>query len=174
MPRQLPSAFYSEALELRNKLLRWRFENFFRIQSDESQLLDLEPRLTQIGAPLYSVSTDDGFRTRLLKFLADQAEDQHAERPMTIVAEAIRRLLTNQVNWPATLAVKDVADRATVVSTDWVEVAVYSPKRTGTLVRGLGFPTRRTGAGYQLAVPKAKHDEMIARYGLGSGPGGKA
>jgi hypothetical protein len=42
IPRQLPAVFFTEALELRNKLLRWRFENYATIQADESQLLDLE------------------------------------------------------------------------------------------------------------------------------------
>lgn len=35
IPRQLPPRFYEEARELRNKLLRWRFDNYFRIEPDE-------------------------------------------------------------------------------------------------------------------------------------------
>jgi hypothetical protein len=175
VPRQLPPTFKTEALELRNKLLRWRFENYFRIQTDESQLLALEPRLTQIGAPLYAVSQDDGFRAELLKFLGDQADEQHAERPQTIVAEAIRRLLVNEVNWPATLTVKEVAEQAADVSNDWgtESAASFTPKRTGGLVRSMGFPTGRTGTGYQFFVAKAKLADLVARYRLGTGEGGQ-
>src|SRR5207245_2037631 len=111
-------------------LLRWRFENFFQIQADESRLLALNPRLTQIGTPLYSVSTDDGFRARLLKFLDEQAEEQHAERPQAMVAEAIRQLLVNEQKWPATLTVKAVCEKAAEVSCDWETEAEagFSPK----------------------------------------------
>jgi len=70
VPRQLPRVFDAEALALRNKLLRWRFENLALILTDESKLLSMEPRLTQVGAPLFSVSTDDNFRTELVNFLS--------------------------------------------------------------------------------------------------------
>jgi hypothetical protein len=71
IPRQLPAAFFVEAVQLRNKLLQWRFDNHKRIQVDESRLLDLEPRLTQIGTPIYSVSDDPDFRLRFLEFLGE-------------------------------------------------------------------------------------------------------
>jgi hypothetical protein len=165
IPRQLPAAFYAEALALRNKLLRWRFENFFRVQADESQLLALEPRLTQIGAPLYSVSADEGFRGRLVQFLGDQAEEHHAERPQAIVAEAIRQLLVNEQRWPATLTVKDVREKANEVGMDWeTEAEGFTPKRTGGLVRSLGFETRRTNTGYHFTVTEPKLADLVARY----------
>jgi hypothetical protein len=168
VPRQLPPAFEVEAQELRNKLLRWRFENFFKIQADESQLLHLEPRLTQIGTPLYAVSQDDGFRAELLNFLAKQADDQKNDRPQAIVAEAIRYLTWNVNVWPITLTAKEVADKAAEVSKDWgtADPALFSPKRTGCLVRGLGFEPRRVTAGYQFSLREAVVDDLIKRYGL--------
>jgi len=176
VPRQLPPEFHAEALALRNRLLRWRFENFRRIQTDESKLLDLEPRLTQIGTPLYAVSDDAGFRADLLKFLRHQADEQHAERPLTIVAEAIRQLLVNEWKWPATLTVKNVADKAAEVSIDWETEAApsFTAKRTGPLVRSMGFETRRTATGYQFFVTKTKLAELATRYRLGAGQGGQA
>jgi hypothetical protein len=51
-----------------------------------------QPRLTQIGAPIYSVSCDPGFRARFVKFLGDQADEQRAERPQAVIVEAIRQL----------------------------------------------------------------------------------
>ena len=52
IPRQLPPEFSGEALKLRNKLLRWRMENHYRVRPDESKLLHLDPRLTQIRTPI--------------------------------------------------------------------------------------------------------------------------
>jgi hypothetical protein len=169
VPRQLPPAFHTEALALRNKLLRWRFENYFRILPDESQLLALEPRLTQIATPLWAVSQDDGFRKGLLKFLGDQADEHRANNPKVIVAEAIYELLENAPRWPAPLAVKDVAAKATIISDGMPD---FSPKRTGTLLRGLGFEPWRNANGYHMGVTKAKFYQLIARYGLGTKPGG--
>jgi len=164
IPRQLPEAFNTEALELRNKLLRWRFENHAPIQSDESKLLDLEPRLTQIGAPIYTVSCDPGFRVRLLTFLGDQADQQRGERPQAMVAEAIRICLQYNTKWPATLTVKEVSGYAHQVSVDWDAETNFTPKRTAPLVRTLGFDTRRTGTGYQFDVTAAQLSELVSRY----------
>jgi hypothetical protein len=165
IPRQLPARFYIEAQELRNKLLRWRFENLFHIQSDESKLLALDPRLTQIGAPLYSVATDEGFRGRLLKFLGDQAEEHDGERPNAMVAEAIRQVLVNGPKLPATLTIKTVCDKANEIRADWQScVEEFTSKRTGSLVRSLGFEPRRTNIGYQFSVTQAKLDELVGRY----------
>jgi hypothetical protein len=175
IPRQLPEAFYHEALELRNKLLRWRFENYFQIQSDESELLALEPRLAQIGAPLFAVSQDQRFRAQLLQFLTEQATEQHSERPETLVAEAIRQLLANESQFPATLSVKDVSAKAGEVSVDWdTETEGFSAKRTGGLVRTLGFKPRRTWRGYQFGVTQSKLKELIEHYKLTTGQGGPA
>lgn len=165
VPRQLPRAFDAEALALRNKLLRWRFENLARIVADESKLLALEPRLTQIGAPLYSVSTDDAFRAELVKFLGAQANEHHAEHPQAIVAEAIRQLLVNVNKWPASLTVKAVTGKANEVRTDWeTDVEEFTAKRAGGLVRSLGFETHRTNTGYYFTVTEPKLAELVARY----------
>lgn len=164
IPRQLSGAFYVESQILRNKLLRWRFDKFFDIRSDESELLSLEPRLTQIGAPLYAVSTDDGFRARLLVFLADQADEQHGDRPQAIVAEAIRQLLVNEGRLPTVLTIKKVTETANEVSMDWDAEGEFSAKRVGGLVRSLGFATRRTGRGFEFTVTEGKRDDLIARY----------
>ena len=169
IPRQLPQAFYSEALVLRNKLLRWRFENLFRINSDESALLGLETRLTQIGAPLYSVSTDDGFRQRLLKFLADQAEEHNEDRPQRLVAVAIQQLLNGNQSWPVPLTVADVTNQLITVTTDLGSDETFSAKRAGSLIRSLGFTTRRTGTGYKFSVTKTQLDDLLARYPPPSG-----
>jgi hypothetical protein len=165
IPRQLPSRFYTEAQDLRNKLLRWRFDNFFHIQADESKLLALQPRLTQIGTPLYAVSTDDGFRSRLVTYLEELAEDHAGERPNAMVAEAIRQLVAHEHTWPATLTVKAVCDKTNEVRTDWQsEAEEFSPRRTGGLVRSLGFETRRSNTGYHFTVTQPKLAELVERY----------
>ncbi len=170
IPRQLPNCFYSEALALRNKLLRWRFDNFLRIQSDESQLLALEPRLTQIGAPLYSVSTDANFRAELVQFLNEQAEDDREVRPAAIIAEAISQLFEEAGFSPATLRVQAVSDRANFVRQDWgAAIEAFTPKGTGGLIRALGFPTRKGNTGFKFTLTESQLADLIARYPAKSG-----
>lgn len=56
IPINLPAAFESEALALRNRLLLYRFRNLARLKPDET-LVDrsLHPRLNQVLVPLLSV-----------------------------------------------------------------------------------------------------------------------
>jgi hypothetical protein len=51
VPLQLPPDFYSEIEQLRNMLLMWRFDNFWKVTADESKLRKAAPRLGQIGTP---------------------------------------------------------------------------------------------------------------------------
>lgn len=162
IPRQLPAAFFQEALDLRNKLLRWRFESVGSIESDESHLLRLEPRLTQIGTPLFSVATDSDFRTELLQFLASHAADQRAERPQAAVIEAIRQLLAD--NKSQALAVKEVASRAGAIASEWGLDERFSAKRVGHLVRSLGFCPRRTRHGYEFPATASAVRDLAERY----------
>src|SRR5262249_49101587 len=148
----------------------WRFENYARIQADESALLALEPRLTQIGTPLYSVSTDAGFQARLVKFLGVQADDQRADRPLAVVAEAIHICVKGTTKWPATVTIRDVASYADQVSIDWDVGITFTPKRAGALVRSLGFQAYKKVSGYQFEVTAAQLGELVARYNLGATP----
>src|SRR5262249_24530828 len=59
IPINLPSSYRDEALDLRNKLLLFRFRNFHKRETSDS-LVDraIEPRLNQIFVPLLSVIED--------------------------------------------------------------------------------------------------------------------
>jgi hypothetical protein len=109
IPRQLPPQFYADAQELRNKLLGWRFDLLSAIVPDESALLGLQPRLTQIGTPLYSVSDDTGFRRQLVEFLTAYGREQQTEKPQALIVEAIANLTKEN---QTTLLVQKVANEA--------------------------------------------------------------
>jgi len=61
IPINLSFAYQEEALQLRNKLLLFRFHNLHSQEMPES-LVDrtIEPRLNQVFAPLLSIITDPG------------------------------------------------------------------------------------------------------------------
>ena len=60
IPLNLPDSFKEEALALRNKLLLYRFRNRFTV-GDLRTIADrgVEPRITQVFAPLLSVVEDE-------------------------------------------------------------------------------------------------------------------
>jgi hypothetical protein len=75
IPIQLPPALKTEALELRNRLLHYRFCEFSRIKSDTSALVKgIEPRLNQTALSLLSVIDDPTLRADVQTWLISQNE----------------------------------------------------------------------------------------------------
>jgi hypothetical protein len=183
IPLQLPGNFGAEAQELRNMLLTWRFRNYHKISIDrsiESKLAGLEPRMIQILSPLVAVSAADlDFHTELKTFFTRYAAEQRADSPQALIVEAIRELAG--ANPGKTLRVKDVAQRATelrLAQEPEAEVEAikqgktaqgddsprFNERRTGHLLRSLGFTTVRTRNGYVLAVSAEQLRALAERF----------
>ena len=68
-PGELAQEQRFEALRLRNKLLMFRFQNYFRLDDPNLFLTgELEPRLNQILSPLAAVMENEDAREALLAF----------------------------------------------------------------------------------------------------------
>ena len=174
IPRQLPEGFWGEALELRNQLLGWRFENLDALQVDESALLHLDPRLTQIGTTLHNVSNDEMFRSEYLRFLSEFGREDRAERPQSVIVEAIRDLSSEletdpelsaqlKIHVPDFLTVKAVTERANALIQDRGGNQI-GPKRVGGIIRSLGFKTQRARDGYRFSPDAKRIEALVEKY----------
>ncbi|MDP9160717.1 MAG: hypothetical protein M3O09_10895 [Acidobacteriota bacterium] len=165
VPCQLPPGFYEEASCLRDKLLMWRFQNFHRINADESKLLDLDGRLTQIGTPIYSVASDEKFRSQFLEYLRNYASEQKASKPQALVVEALLRLKSKGKN---TITVKEATEECNSVLRDRGADEDLTPKRIGSVLRSVGFEKQRTNVGYKinLEVHRKRLEQLAHDYGL--------
>jgi hypothetical protein len=185
IPRQLPEGFWDEALDLRNQLLGWRFENFDALQVDESPLLHLDPRLAQIGTTIHSVTKDDVFRDEYLRFLSDFGQQDRAERPQSVIVEAIRDLTAEmednrnliaelKANGDASgaelssdsctyLTVKAVTDRANILIQERGGQRL-GPKRVGGIIRSVGFKPQRARDGYRFSPDPKRIEELVEKY----------
>ena len=104
IPRLLPKEFFIEALELRNKLLKWRFDTVRNIRINEQPLKFLAPRACETGTSIYSISLDEKFRAWLLDFLSSKGDQEKEESPKTLIAQIIlsrykegRRIFFNEI-----------------------------------------------------------------------------
>lgn len=84
IPAELDDSFFNEAMNLRNKLLMWRFKNYFKISIDKVKnidLGDLEPRVRQTHMgylPLFAHNEKklEFFRTYLQQHQQNLIEDR--------------------------------------------------------------------------------------------------
>jgi hypothetical protein len=158
IPRSLPKCFYQETQELRNLLLRWRLDNWNSIVPDESKLLDLEPRHTQIANPLYAVAEgDEDFRAELKAFLGVQSIDAKGEGSHVHIVGALQQFRGQRVK------VGDVAKIASQISRD-AGYEDVSAKHTGSVLRSFGFDIKLSHGAYQFVVHPQQTDLLIDQY----------
>jgi hypothetical protein len=92
IPLQLTHSFDSEAQHLRNKLLRWRFDNFHLISPQESEVRQLSSRLGQVGASLVAVTPPGPIRDTLLEFLKGYNITLAQDSDKTMVGEVLSEM----------------------------------------------------------------------------------
>lgn len=171
IPISLPSGYKDEALELRNKLLLFRFRNRQRPAALQD-LIDrtVEPRLNQIFLPLLSVVEDKSVKAELRELARRYNREIIAERGMDAEAhilEIIRDMIASDDR--TTLSVKEI--------TSWFVDrygAEYdrkiTPKWVGGLIRRkLGLRTQKTNGVF--AIPREEEPRLprlYARFGVES------
>ena len=93
IPWNLNKEFFDNAQKLRNKLLMWRFNNYFKIDPDKKidfNLGDLEPRVQQIVASFISLFGEDKAQLERFKvFITKYQEDLIDERRTSFAGQIV-------------------------------------------------------------------------------------
>jgi hypothetical protein len=154
IPINLTALYKQEALELRNKLLMFRFRNFGKHQIDP-MLVDrsIEPRLAQIFVPLLSVIEDAEARTALRQVARDSHRDRVADRGMDVEAQMLEIIQEiQQEPFSPGLAIKEIAERFIARHSEDFERKI-TPHWVGYVIRRkLGLKTERHMEGYRIAA----------------------
>jgi len=102
IPVNLNDEFYLEAEIIRNKLLMWRFKNYFKINLDKKyEIGDLEPRVKQIVSSYIALFGDNKSQMKEFKdYIKDYQEDLIEERQQSFegsIVGAIHSLLESDI-----------------------------------------------------------------------------
>lgn len=170
VPIHLDEAYRAEALQLRNKLLLFRFRNFGH-RAIDSTLIDrsVEPRLSQVFVPLMSVVSDTQVRGSLQAILRQLQREIVADRGLDIEASVLEVLQELQGDSRTLeLAVADVARLMSERHGDNFGRKI-TPHWVGHLVRRqLGLKTERRAGGFVIpGTEGAKLARLWERYGFG-------
>jgi hypothetical protein len=169
IPIHLPREMKAEALELRNRLLHYRFCNLFKIKPDPSALIvGVEPRLNQTASSLLSLIDDTALREEIQQAFIDDYEATLAERRETVEARVLKAVCAAFANAEgANVGVRDVADRFNDEHN-----AEYGGQRSNRwighiLKNRLHLTTRKSVGVYVIpATEKPKVEALIARMGV--------
>ncbi len=170
IPIHLPKAMKGEALALRNRLLHFRFSEFFKVKTDPAALMEgVEPRLNQTALSLLSLVDDPALRLDIQQALLERQADTLAERQQATEAVMLAAILTTfgQGGDNAHAAVRDIADAFNEATR--VEYGAPMTNRwIGSFLRTrLRLTTRKTNGVYVVpAGERSKVDVLAKRYGL--------
>jgi hypothetical protein len=171
VPINLGAEYKREALELRNKLLMFRFRNLRKCRIDPA-LVDrsIEPRLAQVFVPLLSVIEDATARQSLRELMRDYHRELVADRGMDMeaqVLEIIRDLQAESFEPGPGISIKQITTRFAEQHGEDYERKI-TPHWIGRIVRRkLGLKTERREGGYAIGSGEgSKLERLLEKYGL--------
>lgn len=85
IPSSLWEMFEKESLELRNRLMKWRFDYYFDTHPKDRKIPGIEPRLNQIIAPLLSIIDNPKLEEKILSYLKYKQDGMRQSRRDTML-----------------------------------------------------------------------------------------
>lgn len=169
IPLNLNDDFFNDALRLRNKLLMWRFRNYFNINKNvDYDLGDIEPRVKQIvGSYISLFSTDEEQMQGFKKYINNYQNELIVERQSSFdgsIVGAIHRLLNKGIN---DFDSKDVIQEGGFTDRNGKEM---QPRGLTSYLKSLGFKNtvaRKVDGKTKRCIPiEQEHiDKLFKRYG---------
>lgn len=171
-PLHLPDSQKTEALGLRNKLLRWRFDNRHAVGVDPIRAITrLSPRGNQTALALLSLIDDPALRDAVGTHLAmaeARGVNRRADLPHIAMVGVLSSRFASCESWPVKLADATAAYNTEAGARG---ESLLSIKAAGFLIRiKLGLATTKTNGVYVIpAYERAKVSELARRYRVGVG-----
>lgn len=160
IPLATPESLRSEARNLRDRLLAWRFAERRTLAIDSSRAIDgLSPRGNQMALPLFALVDDPDLREAIGRHLAGheaRAQARRAERPRAKMAGVLDRMFRE--SGASTISVARVAAEYNRDAT-----AALPVKSVGHILRRqLGLETRKSGGVYVVPADERARIAQVA------------
>lgn len=172
IPINLPSETQDEALEIRNKLLMFRFRNRGDRKADAA-LIDrsIEPRLNQIFVPLLSVVKDEETRKQIQALAREYSREMVDDRSMGTEAQILEVIHELQGSPGQELSIKNITNRFADKHVDDFDRKI-TPHWIGQIIRRkLHLKTERRSQGYEISISeKPNLERLFEMYGISAEP----
>ena len=168
IPINLPDTYKDEALQLRNKLLLFRFRNLNQRPIVDG-LVDrtIEPRLNQIFIPLLSIIQDEEAREGIRSLARSYHQQMVSERGMDVEAQILEVVRDLNCSADANPSIQDITGIFAKRYGQEYDRKITS-KWIGYIIRArLGLKTHKSQGVYVLPLTEqAKLDRLYERYGI--------
>lgn len=170
IPRETRSEFDEEARNLRNKLLKWRFDNYFlEVKVSSEVIKEIHPRLNQIVLPLLSIIKDKDSKENLKEFIIKYNDDLIADRGLTKESDIVFAILKLEYEGfnEKQFTVRQISDEVNKLIDE--ESDQIKPRKMGWYLRKkLQLKTGKTRFGYTLNLDQNRDrlNFLKDRYGV--------
>jgi hypothetical protein len=168
VPHELTAEYQAQALRLRNKLLRWRQEHFFKPLRDIEKL-NVDARLFQLYAPLARVIEDSdalrALRSTVLQLQGEMVEARRNSKEGRIAAGLLRLWSEMKGIGMKKIRVKAAAEEASKELV-FAGSSGYLPRTVSTVLKGFGLHVHRDRDGAYVEFEPKALGLVLARYGL--------
>jgi len=167
IPSILPDTFWDEALEIRNRLLQWRFDKYPHVELRHNRINEsVEPRLNQVMMPLASIIDDRAMLDDLREFAEKYNKNIVVERGMLLEAQVLQAIIdlaqANVVNTSPSM--KEIAERYNEDRTDREHITAHKAGRV--LGDRLKLEKVNKRGVYHLVWDGPKIQKLCERYGV--------
>lgn len=169
IPRRLSDEFWNEALELRNKLLMWRFKNYHKkLIFDEEMIEGVHPRLHQIVIPLMTIIESEEMKASLRDFVQKYNVELIADRGLSRESDIAFAIL--KFEYDKNKKEITVGEIAEYINEDIFEFTdKLTPRKIGWYLRSkMQLKPYKTRKGYVLDLDKNRDrlNFWKERYGI--------
>jgi hypothetical protein len=168
IPTQLPPEFQEEALSLRNKLLRFRYDYLDKMEVKNFHIEGIGRRTNQIILPLLLIGeelTDRRYKDDLLAYARDLDAQTRQDRRETLDAALVAAYVAlSRSDHPLTCG--NVRQSILMELGEDPEVRTLSPRKVGSMARTLGFTTHRTKHGTVLSIHPTQLKSLCERFSI--------
>jgi len=167
IPLNLGDEFWNEALDIRNKLLMWRFRNYKKV-SLRTDLIGkfVDPRLKQMATPLASIIQDEEVLKEFGQFIKEYNQQLIEDRGYTGEADILRSILSlMQGDISNKPSIGEITERFNEERKDKEQ---FSSQKVGRYVREkLGLKSKRTNSGWRISTENSeKLQNLAVKFGL--------
>lgn len=167
IPTTLPASFEKEALELRNKLLSYRFENLFKIKKYIiPNSYKLEGRIKQIFSPLLSVVCHSTDRKQILSLASKYNDELINERGQNIEAQVLA-VIKKLISEKEILSIKNITNDFYIEYADYYSRKITA-KWIGYIVRKkLNLTTYKSDGNFVIdPASQSSLHQLFERYDI--------
>lgn len=166
---RITDEFYAEALELRNKLLMWRFRNYFKeLTFDEVDIEGVHPRLKQIIIPLMTIIDSKEMKESLKEFIQNYNVELTADRNLSRESDITFAILKFEYDTKKSeITVGEIAEYINQDIFDFEDK--LTARKIGWYLRSkMQLKPYKTRRGFVLDIPKNRDrlDFWRERFGI--------